>query len=287
MGNVHEVALAEAFKTSLGDDFTVTTRKELDVENLPDVGILMGVKGKGSNAADVLMRTLLDNGKHFIYIDKGYFRSRQKNTEVMDYYRFSVDAFQPLRYLQRIPHPSDRWDQLPLRVAEPKLNFGDGTIVFCGSSQKYCDLKGLGDATEYAKNIIYKLRSIDRYGRKIVYRPKPSWKDAVEIHGTQYSADTRHLSTELKKADVVVTNGSNACFEAALAGVPSIVLGDGITLSLGSNKLKTVNHLQPLVRSDVEQLCFDIAYQQWTPGEVASGEAINYFNLIFEYLESV
>lgn len=284
MGNTHETALCDAFTTILGDAFSVDTRKNFKRLAIPDVSIVMGVKGKGSVNADTIIKDSIKAGKFAIYIDKGYIRRRAHNTELMDLYRFSVNAFQPLSYLHRYTHLSDRWHSLNVPIIKPKKIFGQGTILFCGSSAKYGEYKKIGDPTEYAKKIIQQIRKHDCYQREIVYRPKPSWVDAVPIAGTTYSSDRRRFTDELARADVVVTHGSNACFEAALHGVPSIVLDDGVTKFLADNKIDDIASITPINSLKLKELCNAIAYQQWSVGEVADGTAIKHFYSVFKHL---
>lgn len=229
-----------------------------------DVAVMVGVKGYS--------RAMLDGhraaGKHTIYIDKGYL-GRGK------YYRMSVDAFQPLDYFQAIPHPNDRFQALGVRIA-PMRRTGEH-IILCGGSLKYAlwhrmnGMNGADPMTTWALRSLGRLRKVST--RPVVYRPKPSWKDAVRIPEARYSLPPRSLRNELENAWALVTFGSNAAVEALLAGVPTIIVGDGIAKPLSSISEDGVE--APYIPTDDEryQWACDVAYCQFTIPEMRQGQA--------------
>jgi hypothetical protein len=100
-----------------------------------------------------------------------------------------------------------------------------------------------------------------RTDRPIIYRPKPSFKDAQPIEGTEFSTGDETINDALWGAHALVTHGSNACFEAALLGVPSIVLGDAVAAPISSRSLD--DDREPL-RGKREQWFANLAYHQFT-----------------------
>lgn len=231
-----------------------------------DVSVVLGVK---SNSKDIL-NDHLRAGKNVIYIDKGYVRLRSADPMLtVEYYRFSVNGFQPIHYFQSRKRSDNRWRAFNIDLSP--MDFDGEHIVFAGSSAKYSIFSNLPDPTEYATEIF---KSIREYSlREVVYRPKPSWKGAVPIDGTVFSSNRRKLYKELEEAYALITHGSNACFDAMIKGVPTFVLGDGITKSISKHSIKDIN--EPYYPSDDEryQLCCDISYCQWTGKEMATGEA--------------
>lgn len=249
------------------DRFTVMDRKQYvgPVKNT-DVALVLGVK---NNSKDILKDHLLA-GKNIIFIDKGYVRVRSADPMLsVDYYRFSVNGFQPIHYFQSKKRSPMRWELFNIKI-QPMQKEGEH-IVFAGSSAKYSRFFQLPNPTEYATEIFKLIR--EHSLREIVYRPKPSWKDAVPINGTVFSSNRRKLYKELEEAYALITHGSNACFDAMIKGVPTFVLGDGITKSISKHSIKDIN--EPYYPSDDEryQLCCDISYCQWTGKEMATGEA--------------
>ncbi len=127
------------------------------------------------------------------------------------------------------------------------------------------------DPTAYARGIVRELRQSTE--RPLVYRPKPSWSDAVPIIKTTYSGPEEHIGRALTGAWVTVTHGSNACFESVLAGIPCIILGDAVAKPISSTSLGDIEN--PRLASDAERLAWanNLAYFQWTAAEFLSGQA--------------
>jgi hypothetical protein len=246
------------------------------VDPKTDVAVVAGVKGWSKECFDAHLAA----GRHAVIIDKGYTRLRGGELGTL-YWRLSIDAFQPHAYFRAVPRPTDRWEKLGVPTAR-RPAAPNGQVLFCGSSQKYCDWHGLGDATAYALQTLDELRRHTK--REVVYRPKPSWGNAVPIAGYRYSGPEEKYVVELEKTAVVVTFGSNAAFEAVLAGVPALVAGDGIARPLARTALADVE--KPLLPSpaEVHQLACDVAYCQWTLDEMDDGLAWRHVRQTIEML---
>lgn len=274
-GNDHERALCDAFAYRLGPKFSFASRVDFSGDDLPDVGMIMGVKG--AQQGPRMLRALRDAGKHFVYFDKGYIRRRLPGSEnLLEFYRVSINGFQPSYLADFFTQSASRWKNLNTTIAPliTREQFQQGHIVFCGSSQKYCDFHDLGDATSYAKKIIEELRVHDLFGRDIVYRPKPSWKGAVGVPGARFSGADTHLRAELSNASLVTTHGSNASLEALMHGIPSINLGESITSSIMPASLSAINTLPVLLQPQIEKFFNAVAWQQWSLEEIRCGEAV-------------
>lgn len=230
------------------------------VDRKADVGVVVGVKDKSGP----IFKAYRAAGKHAVFIDKGYTRIRGGPLKTL-YWRVSINTFQPLAYF-RCGRPDHRWRALNIPITEYRPG---STVLFAGSSQKYCDWQGLGPATAYAERVLAEIRKYT--DRPVVYRPKPSWKDAVPVDGYDYSPDSDKFITRLDEAHCLVTYGSNACFEALLNGVPSIVLGDGITRPVSSTTAADVEAPRMPNRDELYHLACDLSYCQWTLDEFANG----------------
>jgi hypothetical protein len=228
-----------------------------------DVAVMVGVKSRE------LFQAYWRAGVHTVYLDKGYTRhATTGGPRAWEYWRVAVDAHHPTHYLGRVNFPDDRLKRLGLTI-QPWRESGRH-IVVAGSSQKYHDFYGLCNPTEYAAKIVKRLRK--QSGRKIIYRPKPSWKDAVPVEGAKFSIGGT-IADVLQDAHALVTHGSNAVFEAVLCGVPCIVLGDAVAKPISSTQIEEIEN--PRLASDEErwQWLANLAYCQWTLPEFASGEA--------------
>jgi len=227
-----------------------------------DAAAFVGVKSRD------LFRANRAAGIATVMLDKGYVRHKPAGSEVWEYWRTAVNHHHPTRSLAG-KFPSDRADALGLALA-PWRERG-GHILIAGSSAKYHSFYDLPSPTDWATRMVEQIRRITP--RPIVYRPKPSWRDAVAIPGTRYSGTDETLDRALAGAWALVTHGSNACFEATLWGVPSVILGDGVARPISSTRVEDVR--DPWLASDADRRAWlaALCYHQWTLDEFASGEA--------------
>jgi len=118
------------------------------------------------------------------------------------------------------------------------------------------------------------LKRVGKYtNRPLIYRPKPSWKEAVSLSGARFSRPPELLAHLLPDAWALVTFGSNAAVEALTAGVPVIVTGDGIARPLARTQEENIDDL--FIPSDAvrRQWLADMAYCQFNVQEMESGLA--------------
>lgn len=262
-----ERILAEAFLSgvkSRGDDIEIRALTPVP-EIVPgtDVACMVGVKSRE------LYRLHWQAGIHTVYFDKGYSRHKSEGpVRGWEYWRVAVDGHHPTRHLMQIKRPHDRLDALEVEL-KPWRKRGDH-VILAGSSQKYNDFYGLGDATDYAKKLVKRIRGNTE--REIVYRPKPSWHDAVPIPGTHFSrlpAET--MDDVLEGAWALITHGSNACFEAVVAGVPCVIVGDAVAKPISSTDLSDLSRPRIVSDDDRAQWLANLAYWQFTQPEMLSG----------------
>jgi hypothetical protein len=263
-----EKDLAEAFTAGalkIGDRAEWTCAR---VESIPRFGefdavAMVGVKSRKFWVAAIAA------GAVPIMFDKGYVRERREDARVWAYWRASVGTHHPTTFLPSQSSPSDRFDALGLEVRD--WNTARGHILLAGSSAKFHDFAGLIDPTKWARRVVKDIRRYTK--RQIVYRPKPSWREAVPIPRTRFSGSKDNLATLLGQTGAIVTYASNISFEGVLHGVPSIVLGNGVARAIMSDDISTV--AKPELPSDAarRQWLQNLAYWQWTEDELRSGEA--------------
>lgn len=225
-----------------------------------DLACMVGVKSRD------LWNQSRAAGQRTLMFDKGYARHRGPK-RTWEYWRVSLDAQQPtMTTLMKFAMPTDRCETITPEIHD--WNRGGSGIILAGSSAKYHSFHRLPDPTTWARAVVEELRR--HTGRRIIYRPKPSWRDAVPIKGTIFSPPHEQLGAMLREAFALVTHGSNACVDAAVAGVPSIILGPGVAWPISSHKLKAIE--TPL-RQPRHQWLANLAYHQFTEAEMASGFA--------------
>ena len=263
----HEIArmLGQGVQ-SHGDTFELVDPAEYPAPNKEtDVAVMVGVKGYSRKLFDDHLAV----GKQVIYIDKGYLGHRGR------YYRMSVNSFQPLSYFQSIPRLSDRLKTHNIKLQPMRKN--GSHIMIAGGSVKYANWHGLNamggedPMTVWARKRILRLRKHSR--RPLVYRPKPSWKDAVLVSGARFSRPPRTITQELIDCWALITFGSNAAVDALIAGVPVVVLGDGVALPLAQTSEEKIEDLYIPTDNERQQWLQDLAYCQFNLTEMASGEA--------------
>jgi hypothetical protein len=269
----HERLLADAFvhgARALGDECTIRPlQPEVVVEDC-DLACMVGVKSRETFWAH------WDAKIHTLYFDKGYTRHGASGpVKTWEYWRVSVDGHQPTRYLMDVARPIDRWSKLGLNFKSWRSQSKKGHIVFAGSSQKYHAFYNLSEPTRFARQLVGHLRELG-CKREIVYRPKPSWKDAVPLNDTRYSTRPRTIEDELQGAHCLITHGSNACFEALLEGVPCIILGEAVAKPISSIECSEMDSLKLVSEEERVQWFSNLAYSQWKASEFFSGEAWQY-----------
>ncbi len=189
--------------------------------------------------------------------------------KLWEYWRVAVDSHHPTATLMKTPRPDDRADTLGLTLL-PWRRKG-GPVVLAGSSQKYHDFYGLRHPTQWAGKVVKQIAAA-MPGHPIVYRPKPSWREAVPIDGTIFSQGGDILEV-LEGAWALVTHGSNACFEAVLTGIPCVILGDAVAKPISSTTLEELPGPKLASYAERHQWLNNLAYCQWTLPEFASGVA--------------
>lgn len=264
-----EQLLADAFIRGLGPHGDTGEMRDLDgtaqVATGCEVAVMVGVKSREIFEANTKA------GIHVVIIDKGYQRQRTGGpVRVWEYWRVAVDGHHPTRYLMHDVRPHDRLEASGLVIA-PWRKSG-GHILIAGSSAKYHRFYGLREPTDYAARLVGWIRK--RTKMPIIYRPKPSWRDAEPIPDTQYSHGKQEpLESVLFDCHALVTHGSNACFEAILSGVPCVILGDGVAKSISSTDIRRVKKPRLATDDERRQWLANLLYHQWTMREFESGKA--------------
>lgn len=212
-----------------------------------------------------VMRDFRAVGKPVIYIDQGYW-GRGKN----GHFKVSVNARHPTAYFQRRPHRGDRARALGI-TAKPWTGNG-GHILVAGMSAKAAWAEKLEPVESFERGAIDTLRKAT--DRPIIYRPKPSWKDAKPIEGIEYSDPLQSLAEALTDCHAVVTHHSNVAVDGLVDGIPCFVW-DGVATKMGSSDLRLID--KPLRPDDRDQWCADVAYTQWTMQEMRQGLVWRHF----------
>lgn len=259
-----------------GDECEYIAKQDFGIEGLPpdtDVVVMVGVKSWR------VYRECQARGVKVLLIDKGYFRNRE-------YYRFSLGGYQP-PYLWRMNKPQSRMLQLGVRL-RPRNTEGK-TIIYAGSSHKYCNFHGIEDVNEYARKVCAELVEHAAGKYQVIYRPKPSWWAKGEETAKRTAPDYEHLppntkfsgpdellSQLLPDCHCLVTHGSTAALDALAAGVPVHLLSqEGVSPAWGLCETNIANISNPYWPSDGDRtLVFsNLAWCQFNVTEMRNGTA--------------
>src|SRR4029077_5865174 len=148
-------ALADATKL-YNDDFEVVHNGSFDcVDPNIDVACLWGITGNVSQ----IVSAYVNRGKHAIIFDKALIRHQGGNSHSI--FRVGIDGPSPVKYLMRIPRSFERFERRRVNISQrPIVRDPRPKVIYCGSSQKYCDYYKLGDANDYAEDIFKQMRAI-------------------------------------------------------------------------------------------------------------------------------
>lgn len=206
-------------------------------------------------------------GGHFVHIDLGWWGRKPPHDVLGGFHKVAVDGREPGSYFRR-NFPGDRFARTGLTIA-PWRQVGNHILV-AGMSEKSARTRGYAPQ-QWEAFAIRTLQGIYPT-RPILYRPKPSWTGASPIIGAAYSPASVPLEEALRGAWAVVSCHSNVAVDALVAGIPIYVEG-GVAADFSTplDQLAT-----PRMPEGREQLMADIAYAQWTPEEMRSGECLQY-----------
>jgi hypothetical protein len=210
-----------------------------------------------------LQRIMADykaKGRPAIYIDLGYW-GRVKND---GHHKIVVNGRHPTEYFQRVRHDNARARKFGLQI-EPWR--ADGRhILIAGMGSKASVIAENLPFESFERDAIRQLKQLT--DRPIVYRPKPSCKQAGEIVGTTFSPPEQPLEEVLRDCHAVVTHHSNVAVDAVLEGIP-VFCAQGVASVMGLQDLAQIE--TPARPAGRESWVNDISYTQWTWTEMARG----------------
>lgn len=216
-------------------------------------------------------------GANYAYWDLGYWNRHPEAPKRAGaregHHRLAINSWDTADCMRR-QCPPDRLNMTPVEVRPPAyagkgldawmaLKDGRNTILVAGMSEKAAGSHGYR-YREWEDETIAQLRELTAgAGLSILYRDKPARKELSEP-----------IMSVLQRCCLVVSHHSNVAVDALCAGVPS-------WCKKGVGRLWSAVELQDAVAccapsvGDAERqgLLSDIAYAQWTPAEMRSGQA--------------
>lgn len=212
-----------------------------------------------------VFRDYVQAGLKAVYIDLGYW-SRKQPSFWEGWHKIAVNSRHPTAYFQRERHARDRINAMGIMPKAWREN-PDGPILLAGMGDKAAEAEGF-HAEEWERSAIERLRKVTN--RRIVYRPKPSWKEARPIEGTDYSPSDQPLERVLRRSFAVVTHHSNVAVDALVEGIPAFCEA-GVASPLAKADLSKIEDPAFPGIKERRQWLADVAYCQWSVPEMRQG----------------
>lgn len=209
-------------------------------------------------------------GKPTLILDLGYWE-RNYNLGAQTHYKVVLGPHNhPQELIKKLNARPDRFEKSK-QVIQPWRDNKDGHILLAGMGQKSCVLYGYPDQSWD----MWAVKEIRKYtNRKIVYRPKPSWRNCPPIAGTEYSPPGDSLAPYLNSAFCVVNHHSNVGVDALLAGVP-VFSWDGAAFYQSSQDLSKIE--TPYYPEDREKFLWGLCHYNWSVAEIENGLCWSFF----------
>lgn len=210
-----------------------------------------------------VFRAYREAGKSFIYFDLGYWGRRPVGNAREGYHRIAINSWDTLNCM-KTDCDSDRFNRLKINVKEQKYTNRSGPVLITGMSQKAAWTHGLLN-NPWEKTAMDLLRK--ETNRTITLRHKPISKNVYQ----------EPIENVLLRSCFLVTHHSNTAVDALVNGVPYYCV-KGVAKPLSQEAITHEIIEQPRCVNDSErmQLLYDIAYCQWTPKEMRTGEMWEY-----------
>lgn len=210
-------------------------------------------------------------GLDYLVMERGYFGDRFAMTSL------GYNGLNGHAQFHNANMPSDRWRRYGVEL-KPWKTDGD-IIVLMGQVPTDASLRNCDNYKSWVVNSAYQAQRL--YGKRVYFRGHPH--PAASNFRPDLPTLTGTLEEALSDAAAVITWNSNSGVDAVLAGVPLIACDRGsMAYTMAAQKIG-----DPLVRPDRSQWVNDLAYTQWTDGEISTGEAWSHLRQHFDTKKTV
>lgn len=209
----------------------------------------------------VIHDTQIKLNKKIIVIEMGYIHRDR-------YYSVGYNSQNGWADFKNINMPPDRWNALDVDLKD--FRKGGDHILLCGQVPWDTAVQHV-DYKKWCKEIVQQIKQ--HTDRPIIFRPHPLAHESIsEIEGAETS-NKETLKQDLKNCHAVVGFNSNALVEALIEGYPVFACDSGAMTKELSNNLKEIENPKFF---DRQQWANNLAYSQWTLGEMANGATWNH-----------
>lgn len=221
--------------------------------------------GYGWNHAQVFARYRKQK-LPYLFFDLGYWDRRPSKQPREGYHRVAVNSWDSDDSM--LPGQSaDRFNKLNIRTKPWKDPTEPAGVLITGMSAKSAATHGYRPH-EWERNALNMVKAV--FKGRVDLRAKPSSKKVV----------CEPIEVALRRSRFLVTHHSNTAVDALVNGVPYYCV-KGVARRLSEKYITSDVIDNPRYITDAErnQLLYDIAYTQWTPQEIRTGE-------LWEYLKN-
>lgn len=230
-----------------------------------DVAVFYGLAGRLASALQAYPAA----GATAVYVDLGYWL-RREGGRYTGWHKVAVNARHPTAYFQRRRHDDSRLRRCGVTPQAWRDNGSAAPVLLAGMGAKAAESLGM-QPEEWERRAIADIRR--HSSRPIIYRPKPSWRDARPIEGTVFDREDRPIERHFPRIHAVVTHHSNAAVEALAGGLPAFCW-EGVASTMS---LQDLSRIESPHRPDGRaQWLNDIAWCQWSPAEMEAGACWQY-----------
>ena len=222
-------------------------------KQLPNIPITTPIVVRGIAKRKVIHKAIED-GRDFYYIDTGYFGHGKGKL----YHRITKNNLQYNSVIRR-DCPTDRLKKTGIQIwpHTPGTN-----ILLCPPSQKALNYWNVNLETW----IVQTTEEIKKYtDRPIVIREKQS-------RHIRTNEDTMEMALS-RDVHCMVTYNSIAAVESLIYGKPVFTMGPNAAAPLANTDLSKIEKPFMPTTAMVKRLCANLAYNQFTPDEMANGTA--------------
>lgn len=208
-------------------------------------------------------------GCDYLHLDLGFWERKRSGGDYSGNHKCSLNGRHPVAYFRR----NRRHDRM---VGGPDIQptrRQGRHILIAGLSAKGAATLGK-QPSEWELGIIAELRRLT--DRPLVYRPKPSWKDARALPGAAYSPPTESIAAALAGAWAVVVHYSNVGIDAIAAGIP-VYAEDGVAKALSMRSLADIESPGDRPLDERRQFVADVSYCHWRRAEIEDGTMFRQF----------
>tara|TARA_Y100000310_G_scaffold160700_1_gene160539 strand:- start:4239 stop:5084 length:846 start_codon:yes stop_codon:yes gene_type:complete len=257
---LHLKAFAKGVKKS-GDQVNLTPIEE--GYKTCDVAVVFGMGKRqvpqSHHRGAIIYEHRFRERKPVVLMERGFIKRGE-------YYGAALDGLNGLGYFGNANSPSDRWNNLGVKIKRYRDPDEGDHVLVCGQVPWDASVQHT-DHMAWCFNTVERLQLMTK--REIRFRPHP------EVKHLDYKmpVSINTWEQDLLDCHAIVTFSSTSSALAVLDGINIFSMDAGSIAYPISNKELTPELIEDPVQYDRKQWAYDLAYAQWTAEEFETGQA--------------